>query len=40
VRQRDDESITFEFGRWTVNGGIATARFAPVFAPGVKLVEL
>ena len=40
VRQRDDESITFEFTRWTVNGGIATARFAPVFAPGAKLVEL
>ena len=40
VRQRDDESMTFEFGRWTLNGGIAVARFAPVFAPGVKLVEL
>ena len=40
VRQRDDESITFEFARWTVNAGIASAHFAPVFAPGVKLVDL
>jgi len=40
IRQRDDETITLEFGRWTVNAGIAAARFAPVFAPGSKLVEL
>ncbi len=40
VRQGDDESIDFVFARWTVNAGIAASRFAPVFAPGVKLVEL
>ncbi len=40
VRQRDDETIAFEFARWTINAGIASGQFAPVFAPGVKLVEL
>ncbi len=40
VRQAGDESMEFAFARWIVNGGIAASHFAPVFAPGVKLVEL
>ncbi len=40
VQQKGDESITFTFARWTVNAGIPAKTFAPVFAPGAKLVEL
>jgi outer membrane lipoprotein-sorting protein len=40
IRQHDDEEVRLEFGKWTVNGGIAVSRFAPVFAPGGKVVVL
>jgi outer membrane lipoprotein-sorting protein len=40
IRQKDDEEIRLEFGRWTLNRGIAAARFAPVFAPGSRIVDL
>ena len=40
VRQKDDEQVRLEFGRWTVNGGLAAARFAPEFGPGARIVDL
>jgi outer membrane lipoprotein-sorting protein len=40
IRQRDDEEIQLEFGRWTVNGGVPAARFRPVFAAGTNIVDL
>jgi outer membrane lipoprotein-sorting protein len=40
VRQKDDEELRLEFGRWTVNSGLPAARFAPTFAAGSKVVDL
>ncbi len=40
IHQRDDEQVRIEFGAWTVNQGIAASRFAPVFARGVRVVDL
>lgn len=40
VRQHDDEEIRLVFGRWTLNSNLPTARFAPSFAAGVKVVDL
>ena len=40
VRQKDDEELRLEFGRWTVNSGLPAARFAPKFAAGSKVVDL
>ena len=40
IRQKDDEEIRLTFGRWTLNRGIAAARFAPVFAAGSRIVDL